>query len=166
MRCCLFAADIDPTTGRMYVAWLGGVADTDPVYTAFSADGRTWSSPVQVSRGDVSGVQRVNVDVVADAGTVYVGYGTRTRANRDGGVVQQQVSVSTNGGLTFGGPTSVGPRSVLKYAAQARGYFPGDYIGLALAPGRLYMVWARSSPPPASSTSPYHQVIWGATLQA
>jgi hypothetical protein len=54
---------------------------------------------------------------------------------------------------------------VLQYAAQAGGYFPGDYIGAAIAPGRLYLVWARSSPPPPSSTSPYHQVIDGATLK-
>jgi hypothetical protein len=60
---------------------------------------------------------------------------------------------------------SIGPRSVLKYAAQSRGYFPGDYIGEAIAPGRLFMVWARSSKPPAYSDSPYHQVIYGATLR-
>ena len=60
---------------------------------------------------------------------------------------------------------SIGPRSVLQYAARARGYFPGDYIGAALAPDRLYLVWARSSPPPPFSSSPYHQVIWGATLR-
>ena len=32
VRCCLFAADIDPVTQRMYVAYHGGVGNTDPVY--------------------------------------------------------------------------------------------------------------------------------------
>jgi hypothetical protein len=165
VRCCLFAADIDPVTHVMYTAWEGGVGVTDPVYESFSRNGIDWSSPVRVSRGDVRGVQRVNVDVVARAGDVYVGYGTRTHPERDGGTVQQQVSVSTNRGHSFGPPTSVGPRSVLKYAAQAGGYFPGDYIGMALSPDRLYMVWAVSSKPPVWSPSPYHQVIYGATLK-
>ena len=54
---------------------------------------------------------------------------------------------------------------MLKYAAFAEGYFPGDYIGEAIAPDRVYMVWAVSSKPPASSSSKYHQVIYGATLR-
>jgi hypothetical protein len=165
VRCCLFGADIDAVTHTMYVAWEGGVGDTDPVYVAYSTDGAQWSSPIRVSRGDVEGVQRVNVDVVARGGKVYVGYGTRTHPELDGGYVQQQLSVSANAGRSFGTPISIGPRSVLKYAAQAGGYFPGDYIGEAIAQGRLYMVWARSSKPPAYSTSTYHQVIYGATMR-
>ncbi|MDQ1427571.1 MAG: hypothetical protein QOK39_1047 [Acidimicrobiaceae bacterium] len=165
VRCCLFGADIDPVTQVMYVAWEGGGPGvTDPVLISSSRDGQLWSSPVRVSTGDVNGVQRVNVDVVARGGTVYVAYGTRTQLTVSGGVVQQQLSVSHDRGLTFDSPLSLGPISVLKYAARAGGYFPGDYIGEALAPGRLYMVWARSSQPAASSTSPYHQVIDGATL--
>ena len=165
VRCCLPAADIDPVTQRMYVAYVGGVGNTDPIYISWSRDGNLWSAPERVTQGDVNGVTRVNVDVVARSGKVYVSYGTRTDPTNDGGFVQQQLSTSTDRGLTFGSPLSLGPRSVLKYAAQAGGYFPGDYIGAALAPGRLYLVWARSSAPPPFSTSQYHQVIWGATLQ-
>ncbi len=163
VRCCLFAADIDSVTHTMYVVWEGGVGTTDPVYVSYSTNGRQWSSPVRVSRGDVDGVQRVNVDVVARGGTVYVAYGTRTQARHAGGFVQQQLSVSDNGGRSFAPPSVVGPRSELKYAARAGGYFPGDYIGEAIAPGRLYAVWAVSSKPPPYSTSRYHQVIYGAT---
>jgi len=67
--------------------------------------------------------------------------------------------------MSFNPPVAIGPRSVLKYAARSEGYFPGDYIGEAIAPGRIYMVWAVSSKPPANSTSKYHQVIYGATLR-
>ena len=56
--------------------------------------------------------------------------------------------------------TALGALSVLEYAARSDGYFPGDYIG-----DRLYVVFAQSSKPPASSSSPYHQVIWGVTLR-
>jgi hypothetical protein len=165
VRCCLFGADIDAVTHKMYVAWHGGVGDTDPIYVSYSTDGRLWSSPTRVTRGDVSGVQRVNVDVVARAGRVYVGYGTRTHPERNGGYVQQQLSVSYNGGRSFAQPVSVGPRSVLKYAARSEGFFPGDYIGEAVTRGRLYMVWAVSSKPPAYSTSKFHQIIYGATFR-
>lgn len=167
VRCCLFAADIDPVTQIMYVAWLGGgLGNTDPVLISSSRQGQLWSSPVQVSQGDFAGVQRVNVDVVAHAGSVYVSYGTRTQPGSNGGFVRQQLSTSSDLGRTFGAPLSFGALSVLQYAAQSRGYFPGDYIGSAFSNGRLYVVWSRSSPPPPTSTSPYHQVIDGATLQA
>lgn len=165
VRCCLFSATIDPVTHVLHAAWEGGVGDTDPVYTAFSSDGVQWSSPVRVSRGDVPGVQRVNVAVAARGGRVWVAYGTRTKPGDHGGYVQQQVSASGNGGYSFGGPVSVGPVSVLRYAAQAGGYFPGDYMGLVATPGRLLGVWAVSSKPPATSSSPYRQVIYGATLR-
>jgi hypothetical protein len=165
VRCCLFAADIDAVTAKMHVAWEGGVGDTDPVYEAYSSNGRQWSSPIRVSRGDVTGLQRVNVDVVARGGNVYVAYGTRTDPSNSGGFVQQQLSVSNNGGRSFAAPSSVGPRSVLKYAAQADGYFPGDYIGEAITADRLYAVWAVSSKPPPYSASRYHQLIYGATWQ-
>jgi BNR repeat protein len=165
VRCCLFAADIDSVTHLLYTAWEGGIGSTDPVYESFSSDGTTWSSPVRVSRGDAPGVQRVNVDVVAQGGNVYITYGTRRHAHQSGGTVQQQISVSSNRGRSFGPPTSVGPLSTLKYAAQAGGYFPGDYIGEAIAPGRLYMVFAVSSKPPPRSSSPYHQIIYGVTLR-
>ncbi len=167
VRCCLFGADIDARTGQMYVVYNGAGAsgNTDPVELSSSTDGFNWSAPVRVSQGDVPGVQRVNVDVVARGGHVYVSYGTRTDIGNHGGVVQQQLSVSYDRGLTFGTPMSIGQLSVLRYAAQAGGYFPGDYIGSAITSGRLYVVWARSSMPPPYSTSRYHQVIDGATLR-
>jgi hypothetical protein len=165
VRCCLFSANIDAVTHMMYVAYEGGgPGNTDPVMLTSSRDGVTWFSPVPVSQGDVPGVQRVNVDVSARNGYVYVSYGTRTDPRNQGGFVQQQLSTSSNRGNTFGAPMSIGPVSVLRYAAYARGLFPGDYTGSAVTNGRLYLVWAVSSKPPASSTSPYHQVIWGATL--
>lgn len=167
VRCCLFGADIDAVTGEMYVAYEGGGPgdNTDPVELSSSYDGIYWSSPVRVSQGDTPSVQRVNVDVVARGGRVYVSYGTRVHPQDNGGFVQQQLSTSTDQGLSFGPPISFGQVSVLRYAARSRGYFPGDYIGSAITAGRIYVVWARSSAPPPYSKSPFHQVIDGATLR-
>lgn len=163
VRCCLFAADIDPVTHVMYVAWEGGVGNTDPVYVSWSRIGVVWSSPIRVTRGDRNGVQRVNVDVVARHGRVFVAYGTRTHIHDHGGIVQQQLSASYDGGRSFSAPISIGPRSVLRYAARAGGLFPGDYIGEAISAHRLYLVWAVSSKP--RHPGRFHQVIYGATLR-
>jgi hypothetical protein len=166
VRCCLMSATVDASTQTMYVAYEGyGQGNTDPVLLVSSRDGVRWTSPVAVSHGDVRGVQRVNVDVSAARGNVYVAFGTRTDPSDHGGYVQQMLAASTDRGRTFGSPLSLGPVSVLRYAAYAGGYFPGDYMGTSISGSRLYLVWAVSSKPPVTSTSPYHQVIYGATLR-
>jgi hypothetical protein len=160
-------ATVDAVTGTMYVVWTGiGPGNTIPVEITSSDDGVNWSAPVRVTRGDVPGVERINADVAARGGKVYVSYGTRTHADQNGGYVRQQLSYSGNGARSFGRPLSIGRRSVLRYGAHSGdgSYFPGDYIGSAIAPGHLYVVWPRASKPPAGSTSPYHQVIDGAAL--
>jgi hypothetical protein len=101
----------------------------------------------------------VNVDIAAYRGVLAVSYGLT-----NGATAQQYVETS-NDGRVFSAPLSVGPTSDYRYAAQAGGIFPGDYIGTALSARRLYVVFAVSSRPPASSSSPFHQVIWGVTLR-
>ena len=165
VRCCLFAADIDPVTQVMYVAWLGvGPSGTDPVLISRSRTGEQWTSPVTASQGDVAGIQRVNVDVVARAGDVYVSYGTRTQPGSNGGFVQQQLSASHDGGACSPLRSRSG-RCRCSDMPPNRGASFRATTSVALAPGRLYLVWARSSAPPPLSTSPFHQVIDGATLR-
>lgn len=161
-------ATIDAVNGTMYVVWTGiGPGGTIPVELTSSDDGVNWSAPVRVTRGDVPGVERINADVAARGGKVYVSYGTRTHADQNGGYVRQQLSYSDDGALSFDSTLSIGPRSVLRYSARSGdgSFFPGDYTGSAIAPGHLYVAWPRASAPPAGSASPYHQVIDGAVLQ-
>jgi hypothetical protein len=164
VRCCLPAANIDHATGRMYAVWVGaGPSDTDPVEMSTSLDGRTWSAPQTISQGDVAGIQEVNVTVAADQGHVFVSYGTRTDPGNNGGFVQQKLSFSNDGGATFADPIALGPVSALQWAAQAGGFFPGDYIGAAVSNNFLYLVWCVSSRPP--TPAPFHQVLWSSTLR-
>jgi hypothetical protein len=162
IRCCLFSANIDPVTGLMYAAW--DSATPDQVKVASSVDGRHWSAPVVVSRTGTEPVDRVNVDVSAWGGRVFVTYGTRLLDVADGRLIQQQLSTSYDGGRHFGPPLSVGPLSDTKFAAIARGIFPGDYIGSAAGPDRVYLAWARSSQP-ADPAATFHQVLFGAALR-
>jgi hypothetical protein len=161
IRCCLPSATADPVTGRLYTAW--DSATPDQVKLSQSVDGRHWSRPVLVSRTDTAGIDRVNVDVTAYRGEVFVSYGTRDTTVESGRYVQQQVSESPDG-VHFRPPVSLGPLSDLNYAAVARGKFPGDYAGSAAVNGRLYVAWALSSAP-ADPTALFHQVLYAAVLR-
>jgi hypothetical protein len=161
IRCCLPSATIDTSTGRLYAAWIG--EDSSQVLVASSSSGRRWSGPRTISRGTRPGVQRVNVDVAASDGVLTATYATRDTTVATGRYWQQQVSTSRDGGRTFGPPLSIGPRFDTKYAAIARGIFPGDYIGSASSHGRVYVAWALAGPPPVAGAT-FHQVLFGATL--
>lgn len=90
IRCCLPSATADPVTGRLYTAW--DSATPDHVKLSRSLDGRHWSRPLLVSRSDRPGLDRVNVDVSAYRGQVFVSYGTRDTSVGNGRYVQQQLS--------------------------------------------------------------------------
>ena len=75
------------------------------------------------------------MDIAAYRGVLAVSYGLT-----NGATAQQYVETS-NDGRVFSAPLAVGPTSDYRYAAQAGGIFPGDYIGTALRDGVLYAVW-------------------------
>jgi hypothetical protein len=162
IRCCLPSGTADPRTGRLYAAWESATPDTVALST--SRDGRHWSAPIRVNRESAPGLDHVNVDVSAFAGRVVVSYGSRNTTVENGRFVQQRVSVSRDGGAHFDRPISVGPASDLRFAAQADGAFPGDYIGSAAARDRTYLVWCRSSQPRDPATT-FHQTMYGAVLR-
>lgn len=159
VRCCLPSATADPVTGRLYTAW--DSATPDQVKLSQSSDGRHWSAPITVASGK-AGIDRVNIDVTAYRGEVFVSYGTRDTTVQNGRYVQQQLSVS-HGGTHFGAPISLGPLSDLNYAAVAGGKFPGDYTGSSATQGRLYVTWCVSSTPP-DPTAQYHQTLYAAVI--
>jgi len=161
IRCCLPSATVDPVTGRLFTAW--DSATPDQVKLSESFDGRHWSRPILVSRSDKAGLDRVNVDVAAYRGQVFVSYGTRDTTVENGRYVQQQLSVSRDG-AHFDAPISLGPLSDLNYAAEAGGKFPGDYAGSSATQGRLYVAWCRSSAPTDPSAT-YHQTLYAAVIR-
>jgi hypothetical protein len=161
IRCCLPSAIADPRTGQLYAVWTDVALDV--INLSRSTDGRHWSAPIEVTRSPTPGLERVNVDVSAYGGRVYVSYGTRDTTVAGGEFVQQQLSTSVDRGAHFGRPLSLGPLSDLKFAAQAGGIFPGDYIGSAASRGLVYLVWCRSSTP-ADPAATFHQTLYAAVL--
>lgn len=161
VRCCLPSAVADPVTGRLHAVWSS--TDLSLLRLSSSSDGVHWSTPGTVDADRVASTLVVNADIAAYGGTVLVSWGRGDSAVAGGRFVQQEVAESVDGGRTFGRPLALGPRSDLRYAAQAGGAFPGDYIGTAITRGRGYVAWARSSTPPGSGR--YHQVLLVAALR-
>ena len=159
-RCCLISTTVDPISGRLFATW--NSADPTKVKLSSSRNGSTWSAPVVVNRPTFS-MLGVNSDVSAYAGTVSVSFGLTNADTTAGRFGRQFVATSRDGGVHFLVPTAVGPQIDYAYAAQARGIFPGDYIGSAMSTTRLYAVWVVSSAPPKPGAT-YHQVLFGATF--
>jgi hypothetical protein len=163
IRCCLPIMNGDHATGRMFQVWnANGPGVQDAVLISSSADGRHWTSPVQVTRGHSPNIQYINAAVATAAGRVFVSYGRRdlTKPN----IIQQELTWSDNGGATFAPPILLGSPSNLKYAAVAGGKFPGDYTGLSATPAKVAGAWAVSSKPP-NPVAAFHQVLYAAILR-
>jgi hypothetical protein len=162
VRCCLPSAVVDPVSGRMHAVWQS--TDLSLLRASSSVDGVHWSAPVAVDGERTPTTQVVNADVAAYHGTVLASYCVRNTALAEGRYVQQQATISTDAGRSFPAPQRLGPPSDLRFAAQAGGAFPGDYIGTAVSHGRFYAAWARSSRP-ADPDSTYHQVLLAAAIR-
>ncbi len=134
------AAAIDATSGALYVVWQdsrfngknGHYGRYDEVALSTSKNGgASWSPPIRVNTP--SGRPAFTPSVRANPnGTVAVTY----YDFRNLGVsslplpTDHWVTLSSDGGVTFGGEAHVaGPFDMLS-APNARGYFVGDYVGL------------------------------------
>jgi hypothetical protein len=160
IRCCLPSATSDPVTDRVYTAWSG--VDPRELLLSTSTDGRSWSAPRRVNRG-TGDSQAVNVDISAYGGTLGVSYGLTNADINRGRFARQYVTTTRDAGASFTPTAVVGPRSEYRFAAQAGGIFPGDYIGSAMRGDVLYAVWCVSSRPPRAGAA-FHQVEYGATF--
>ena len=127
---------VDPSSGALYVVWEDsrfGVTYNDVVMSKSTDDGRTWSSPKKVNQTP-PGVEAFTpmVDVLAD-GTVAVTYYDIRNNTPNPSVLETDafVVVSHDGGSTWD-ESRITPVSFDDTTAPvSRGYFLGDYEGLA-----------------------------------
>jgi hypothetical protein len=159
-RCCLPSAVADPVTGMMYATW--NSVDATKVKLSSSRTGATWTRPVVVNK-PTSALLGVSSDVTAYAGKVTVAFGLTNARTTSGRFGRQFVAISRDRGQRFPTTIALGPRINYRFAARARGIFPGDYIGSAMIRRRLYAVWAVSGTPPRAGAR-FHQVIYGASI--
>ena len=125
---------VDPVTGTLYLAWQTGIfsgGKYDEEALIRSTDGGAhWSAPLKVS---TSG-QAFNGQIAAYGGTVgFTYYDFRNLASGNTTTLPTDfwARVSTDGGLNFGNDQHLYGSFDMLTAPYARGYFVGDYTGLA-----------------------------------
>lgn len=131
---------VNRNTGHLYMAWQDGNANTvglASVVVARSVDGgATWSAPVRVNQATSASVQAFLPIVAVDsAGTVGVlFYDFRNDVLGDARLSTDVWLSTFDAQLNYLGERRLTPSSFdmrQMVITGARGYFPGDYVGLA-----------------------------------
>ncbi|GAC1656833.1 MAG: sialidase family protein [Candidatus Dormibacteraceae bacterium] len=126
---------IDPVTGKIYVTWQTTLfsGSYSEVGLISSADGgNTWTAPTRVNtptgRPAFTPTVRVNGGKVA---VTYYDFRNLAAGNTTTLPTDYWAKVSTDGGATFGNDIHLSGSWDMLTAPYARGYFVGDYEGLA-----------------------------------
>jgi hypothetical protein len=133
-------AIVDRRNGKLYAVWQdsrfsGGKRD-DILLTSSTDQGRTWSAPVKVNDTPLGAqgafTPTVKVDSNGRVGVLY--YDLRNDVSpRDGTYTTTEwIAFSTNGGQSFAASRRVAPDFDHAAAANAGGFFLGDYQGLGV----------------------------------
>lgn len=144
--------DVDPVSGELFVGWQDARwTGVDQVTLMTSRDkGETWTAPRRVS-AVTDDAPCFTVSVATNPnGDVAVSYYSFANDPERRFLTDLFLQVSTDGGKTFGTPQRVTQASFdLRYAAQARGFFLGDYIGLAGSNAGFHLLWVGTDLPSA-----------------
>ena len=131
---------VDRATGKLYATWQdtrfsqGATKRTDILVTSSSDGGLTWSAPVKANDTPPGAHDAftpvVQVDDNGRVGVLY--YDLRDDTDpRDGAIMTAEwLTISTDGGQTFGPSQRITPPFDHSFAAEAGGFFLGDYQGL------------------------------------
>ncbi|MDQ3870244.1 MAG: glycoside hydrolase [Chloroflexota bacterium] len=159
---------VDPSTGplgTLYVVWqdsrFSGGAHDDIAFSRSTDGGLHWSAAIKVNQTPVPvAAFTPSVDVAADGTVGVTYYDFRFNTPAPGLNTDYFLVHSHNGGTTWDPETKITPASFdMESAPDARGYFVGDYEGLAhvgssfLAFFVQSVVWGVPHPaPPAVDT--------------
>jgi hypothetical protein len=143
---------VDPVSGALYAVWTDGRfndgSHNDIVLSKSSDGGLTWSAPLKVS-GNPSGVDAhtPSVEVNASGQVAVAWYDYRNDVGGDtASSTDYWNAISSNGGATWAEQRLTSASfdiSKAPVAPASRGYFLGDYMGLASRGssfGNLYIV--------------------------
>jgi hypothetical protein len=123
---------VDHTTGALYVVWADGLGtNVNSVVLAKSTDGgRHWSTPQIVDETPGPHAFNGTVEVTADGTVAVMYYDFRNNTPAPGLPTDVWLTHSHDGGATWSEQHVTGPFD-MKAAPIARGFFLGDYQGLA-----------------------------------
>lgn len=135
---------IDPATGQLYVVWEESSAfkrgntqgaEDDTITLATSIDGgASWAitSPVNKFKAGVAAfTPTVQVGAGGEVAVTYYDFRNLTSGNTTTLSTDYWITYSGNGGASFGDERHVGGSFNMLAAANAFGFFVGDYEGLA-----------------------------------
>ena len=150
---------IDPNTGDQYVVWQDSRwSGVDQITMIFSRNnGQTWSDPELVSAAPLDAATFTTSVAVNELSQVAVSYYSLENDPARAFLVDRFLRISDDGGRTFGPAIRATRRTFdIRFAAQARGYFLGDYVGLAGANKQFHLLWVdtRRTSPTVGSKQP------------
>lgn len=143
---------IDPNSGDQYVVWQDSRwSGVDQITFISSRDnGRTWSNPRLVSAAPPDAATFTTSVAVNGLGQVAVSYYSLENDPARAFLVDRFLRISNDGGESFGPAIRATRRTFdIRFAATARGYFLGDYVGLAGTDKQFHLLWVdtrRGSP--------------------
>ena len=136
---------IDARTGALYVAWQDDrfTPGVDQVVLSRSTDGgQTWSAPQRVSDGPTNAPDFTPALAVTPEGLVGIAYYSLRNDPTRSVLVDEYLAVSRDAGRHFAKSLRVSGASWdLRFASLSRGFFLGDYQGLAASAKTFYPFW-------------------------
>jgi hypothetical protein len=131
---------VDRATGKLYATWQdmrfsqGSTKRNDILVTSSSDGGLTWSLPVQANDTPPGAHDAftpvIQVDDAGRVGVLYYDLRDDTNPRDEAIMTAEWLTTSTDGGQTFGPSQRITEPFDHSYAAQAGGFFLGDYQGL------------------------------------
>ena len=131
---------VDRSTGKLYATWQdtrfsqGSTKRNDILVTSSSDGGLTWSLPVKANDTPPDAQDAftpvIQVDDSGRVGVLYYDLRDDTDPRDEAIMTAEWLTTSTDGGQTFGPSQRITPPFDHSFAAQAGGFFLGDYQGL------------------------------------
>jgi hypothetical protein len=142
---------VDHTTGAIYIVWADGLGtNVNNVVLVKSTDGgQHWTAPQVIDQTPGPHAFNGTVEVTADGTVAVMYYDFRSNTPAPGLPTDVWLAHSHDGGATWSEQHVTGPFD-MKQAPVARGFFLGDYHGLAAIGNDLLLFFSTTQGDPAN----------------
>jgi len=152
---------VDRTTGNLYVVWQDGRFSSDGhagiAFSKSTDGGLTWSAPVQINTVPSTQAFTPSVAVAADGTIGVTYYDFRNDTSSPPLTTDYWIVHSHDGGATWTEDHVAGPFDMTN-APVARGYFVGDYEGLASIGRSFVPLFIQTTSSSSNMTDPFFTI--------